>query len=197
MLSLTGEPTLGMGIDSALSEDALLQAARSGDEAALTSLLAMHEHPLYRLCRGVLNHPEDAEDAVQETFLRALRNLAGFRLRSSFRTWLFRIGIHVCLDWKRARAHHTSWNDPHLEMVSSPNSPESTVVPYLDALHALSRLMPRQRTLLVLKEVEGWSVAEIAAVLEWSPTRVQNELFKARRALAQWREQAAREEQQQ
>src|SRR5262245_46765636 len=82
------------------AEARLLAEARAGDQAALERLLEPQERALYVLCRGILGHPDDAEDAVQETFLRALRALSGFRGDAAFRTWLFRIAVRICLDWK-------------------------------------------------------------------------------------------------
>src|SRR5215467_10388084 len=92
-------------------ETLLLQAGQAGDRAALARLLAPHERRLYMLCRGILGHAQDAEDAVQETYLRALRALPGFRRDAPFRTWLFRIAVNVCLDWKRARRPTEPWDE--------------------------------------------------------------------------------------
>src|SRR5579871_2209093 len=142
-------------------EIGLLRAAQAGDESALERLLASHEQALCRLCQGILGHREDAEDAVQETFLRALRSLPRFRGASGFRTWLFRIAINVCLDWKRSRQPMAPLNErsdsaDHDEML------EATVMRQWQILSALQTLPPQRRALLMLKEVEGWSIAEIA-----------------------------------
>jgi RNA polymerase sigma-70 factor (ECF subfamily) len=83
------------------AEAALLREGRAGDRAALEQLLSLHERPLLALCYGILGHAEDAEDAAQETMLRALRALPRFRGEASFRTWLFRIAVNVCLNGKR------------------------------------------------------------------------------------------------
>jgi RNA polymerase sigma-70 factor (ECF subfamily) len=174
-----------------IAEEALLRAGRAGDLQALERLFARYERPLFGLCRGTLGHTDDAEDAVQETFLRALRALPGFRGEASLRTWLFRIAIHVCLDWKSARRPTERWHDPeHLAALSAP-SPETVVLRQVAILQALQTLQPRHRMLLLLKEAEGWSIAEIAIALRWNEKRVQNELYKARRALAEWRQREA------
>lgn len=173
----------------ALAEAALLRAARAGDRAALEQLLAPYERPLYALCRGMLGHANDAEDAVQETFLRALRGLAGFRAEAAVRSWLFRIAINVCLEWKRARRPTEPW-DERLALDPA-SSPEATVLRDLRVLEALHTLLPRHRAILLLKELEGWSVAEIGAAMHWNVKRVQNELFRARQALAAWRQREA------
>src|SRR5690242_6632035 len=111
MLGLQGLRLVNDPNSLVTAEDDLLRAGRAGDPWALQRLFAPYERPLFILCRGTLGHTDDAEDAVQETFLRALRALPGFRGDSSLRTWLFRIAIHICLDWKRARRPTECWQE--------------------------------------------------------------------------------------
>ena len=193
MLSLQGWRVVNDPNPPLTAEDDLLRAGRAGDMQALERLFTNYERPLFTLCRGTLGHTDDAEDAVQETFLRALRALPGFRGESSLRTWLFRIAIHVCLDWKSARRPTEPWNDASPHLAPHAPSPETAVLRQLRILEALQTLQPRHRLLLLLKEAEGWSVAEIGAALRWNEKRVQNELYKARRALADWRQREAAE----
>src|SRR5687767_12428009 len=87
--------------DDRPGERALLARARAGDTAAMEDLLKAHERPLFSLCCGILGNASEAEDAVQESFFRALRALHRFRGDSGFRTWLYRIALNVCLEWKR------------------------------------------------------------------------------------------------
>jgi RNA polymerase sigma-70 factor (ECF subfamily) len=169
------------------AEPGLLQAGRAGDRSALEELLALHKRALHAICYGILGHAEDAEDAVQETFLRALRALPGFRGDAAFRTWLCRIAVNVCLKWKAARPPIQPWNEEDHHSPTSDLSPESLALRHLEVLEALSALSPRHRAVLLLKELEGWSVAEIAAALRSRPKQVEYELYRARRALAVWR----------
>jgi RNA polymerase sigma-70 factor (ECF subfamily) len=180
-------------IEDGTVEAALLAAGRAGDPAALEKLLSRHQQALYRLCCGVLGHPEEAEDAVQETFLRALRALPAFRGDAAFRTWLFRIALNLCLRWKASRPANESWSEENGLLLSIPDaapSPEAIALRHLRVREALSRLLPRQRAVLLLKEREGWSVAEIGRALAWTPNRVEYELNKARRALIEWRRES-------
>jgi RNA polymerase sigma-70 factor (ECF subfamily) len=178
------------------AQAALLCAAQAGDRAAAEQLLAPHERPLFALCHGILGHADDAEDAVQEAFLRALRALRGFRGDAAFRTWLYRIAVNVCLEWKRNRRQDPAapgarqWDE---ERSSPPDavSPETIALRHLQMREALAALMPRHRVILLLKEREGWSMAEIGAVLGWNTKRVEHELSRARHALAAWRRQNA------
>lgn len=178
-------------------EARLVRAGLAGDRAALEELLGPYERRLYMLCRGILGHAQDAEDAVQETWLRALNALATFRGEAPVRTWLFRIAVNVCLDWKRAHRRDPAqlgaqpWEEAHSPDLSGTASPEAIVMRHLRVMEALRSLLPRHRVILLLKELDGWSVPEIAAALGWKQDRVWNELSRARRALAEWRRREA------
>jgi RNA polymerase sigma-70 factor (ECF subfamily) len=164
----------------------------SGEAAVLEQLLAPHERPLFALCHGILGHADDAEDAVQEAFLRALRGLSTFRGEAAFRTWLYRIAVNVCLEGKRRQRPTEPWEEDRF--FSSPAaSPEAIALRRLQIREALASLPRRHRAILQLKEREGWSLAEIAAVMRCSKKRVERELSKARLALAAWRERQERE----
>jgi RNA polymerase sigma-70 factor, ECF subfamily len=177
--------------DGPAAEVALLRAGLAGDDAALHQLLALHERSLFALCHGILGHTEDAEDAVQETFLRALRAFPSFRGDAAFRTWLFRIAVNLCLQWKVAHRRTEPWDEEHSAHKAEGASPEAVALRQLRVREALSHLPPRHRALLLLKEREGWSVAEIAAGLGWSERQVRYELSKARRGLVEWRRRDA------
>jgi RNA polymerase sigma-70 factor (ECF subfamily) len=175
------------------AEAALVCGGQAGDRAALEQLLALHERPLFVLCHGILGHVDDAEDAVQETFLRALRALSSFRGSASFRTWLFRIAVNVCLNWKRDRRRTEPWDEERADASRDIGSPEVIALRHLRVMEALRELPPRHRAIFLLKVLEGWSVAEIGAALGWNSIRVQNELARARRTLAAWRRRDAAE----
>src|SRR5712691_10305117 len=93
------------------AEAALIRAARAGDRAALEELLGPHQRALVGFCYGILGSVEDAEDAAQETFLRALRALPTFRGEAAFRSWLFRIAFNLCSTWKRFRRPTEPWRE--------------------------------------------------------------------------------------
>lgn len=181
------------------AEQALLRAGRAGDRVVLEQLLALHQRSLFALCYGMLGHADDAEDAVQETFLRALRALPGFCCDAAFRTWLFRIAVNLCLRWKSTAArsnggHSTdAWDEERFAVPRDAASPERIALRRLRVTEALQSLLPRHRAILLLKEREGWSVVEIATALGCKEKRVENELAKARRALVEWRRRDAGE----
>jgi RNA polymerase sigma-70 factor, ECF subfamily len=171
--------------DGGAADEAALRArALTGDRSALEALLTPHEQVLFRLCKSQLGRTADAEDAVQETLLRAIRALTrpgGFAGRSRLKTWLTRIAVNVCAERRRERPVLLL---PFLERLGA--NPEDAAVDRLELHAALATLTPRQRAVLVLKKAEGWSVAEIAEALELKEKQVDNELQKARQALDRW-----------
>jgi RNA polymerase sigma-70 factor (ECF subfamily) len=176
----------------ASAELALVRAGLAGDRSALERLLGPYRRGLLALCYGVLGNTEDAEDAAQETCLRALRALSSFRGDASFRAWLFRIAVNTCLTWKRYRHTTEAWEEER-DFVSGGVSPEEAALSRLRLMEALGSLPKHQRAVLLLKEWEGCSTAEIARAMGWSETRAKNELYKARRGLIEWQRREAAE----
>lgn len=172
--------------DAEEADAALLRAAQAGDRTAVEALVARHKRSLFALCYGILRHADDAEDALQETFLRALRGLPRFRGDAAFPTWLFRIAVNVCLNFKRSQRPTQPWEE---EPAPTSASPELLALRQLQITEALAILMPRHRAILLLKEREGWSVAEIGAAVGWSAKKVERELSRVRQTLAEWRQQ--------
>ncbi len=165
----------------------LQQDATTRDTAAL---LATHEAPLRFLCRELLGNHDDAEDALQETFLRAIRGLGSFRGEAQLKTWLTRIAIRVCLEQR----HQRHQRPIPLEQLPAPRpsaSPETQTLHKLLLQSALSELPPRRQAIFLLKEVEGWSLTEIAEATGTNTPLVKVELYRARKTLQSW---AARQE---
>jgi len=173
---------------NALSEDAALAAAcRSGDLRAYERLYAMHGARMKNLARNVLGNPIDAEDAVQETFLKVQRSIASFRGQSSFATWTYRILINTCYDARRSRlrkkevANHDSEETPRHE----PRAPGAHPALRMALERALAKLTQHQRDVFLLYEVEGFRHAEIARMLEMTEAASKNTLFQAKKNLRQ------------
>jgi RNA polymerase sigma-70 factor, ECF subfamily len=162
---------------------ARLRAAITADDGeALARLFGEHTQHLYRVCLGVLHHREDAEDAVQETIYRALRSADAFRGDANLRTWLTRIAINVCLASRVSVRSATT----AIEDEPGPSCTEASVIARVLLGQALLTLTPRQRAILLLKEMSGWSVREIAEANGWSETRVRLNLYRIRRRLRAW-----------
>lgn len=171
---------------TAAEAEALIRAYEAGDSRTLEQILTAYEAPLFRICMGILGSREDAEDAVQETFLRALRALRRFRGESGVRTWLHRIAVNVCLEWKRSRRQVVAL-DEVAEARDTHPGPDDVAIQQARVFEALTSLTPRQRAAIVLQAVEGLTMQEIAAALGWTPKKVENELYRARQALVKWR----------
>jgi RNA polymerase sigma-70 factor (ECF subfamily) len=177
---------LNPAVVDALSEDAALAVAcRSGDLRAYERLYAMHGARMKNLARNVLGNPIDAEDAVQETFLKVQRSIASFRGQSSFVTWTYRILINTCYDARRSRmrkkevANDDSEETPRHE----PRAPGAHPALRMALERALATLTRHQRDVFLLYEVEGFRHAEIAGMLEMTETASKNTLFQAKKNL--------------
>jgi RNA polymerase sigma-70 factor, ECF subfamily len=171
-------------------------------------LVAPHRRELQVHCYRMLGSVDDAEDAVQETLLRAWSRLATYAGTSTFRAWLYAIATNVCLDTLRRRKSRvwptTSYDpsDPHAPVHPSVDVPWLTPYPDLllqvesaeDAvvrkegielafLAAIQLLPPRQRAVLILRDVLAWSAKEAAAALDMTSTAVNSALLRARATL--------------
>ena len=170
----------------ALIEDAALAAGcRSGDLRAYERLYMLYGARMKNMARNVLGNPTDAEDAVQETFLKVQRSIATFRGQSSFVTWTYRILINTCYDARRSRlrkkevANDDSEETPRRE----PRAPGAHPALRMALERALEKLTRHQRDVFLLYEVEGFRHAEIAGMLEMSETASKNTLFQAKKNL--------------
>lgn len=192
------------GVPAATAGDwALADSLREGDEAAYEELIQRFEQPVYSIVSRLVDDPGDAPDIVQEVFLKIFRYIPGFRGESSLKTWIYRIAVN------EARNHHR-WFGRHRgkEVGLEPVSDESLSLgerladpardPFEMTLNqemrelieaGLKNLSPSQRAVLVLREIEGLSYEEIAAILEISLGTVKSRILRGREALRQQIEQ--------
>jgi RNA polymerase sigma-70 factor, ECF subfamily len=168
------------------TEDAALAAAcQSGDLRGYERLYAMHGARMKNLARNVLGNSVDAEDAVQETFLKVQRSIASFRGQSSFVTWTYRILINTCYDARRSRLRkkEVANEDSEETLRPEPRAPGAHPSLRMALERALGKLTRHQRDVFLLYEVEGFRHAEIAAMLEMTATASKNTLFQAKKNL--------------
>jgi len=177
-----GRLTLTIPMPSAdyASEADLLAACRRRDLRAFERLYQAHSSRLKSVAFHILGHRQDAEDAVQETFLKLYRAVDGFQGQSGIGTWLCRILINVCYDLARKRKREADPEDYGLE--SRPAPPRELALKVaLDA--ALRRVHPKHRMVFLLFEVEGMRHSEIASILEIPEGTSKAWLFEAKKEL--------------
>jgi len=185
LASNTSQTAANPGIDDA----ALATACLSGDLRAYERLYSLHGARMKNLARNLLGTTSDAEDAVQETFLKIQRSIASYRGQSSFSTWTFRILINTCYDARRSRLrkkeHSIEQDDTTKTPRPDPRAPGAHPSLRMALERAVATLTKHQRDVFLLYEVEGFHHAEIAAMLEITETASKNTLFQAKRNLRQ------------
>jgi RNA polymerase sigma-70 factor, ECF subfamily len=169
----------------------LISRFKKGERSAFDQLVLKYQDRIYTLCRYILGKPQDAEDAAQDTFVKAFQNLKRFTPTSSFYTWLYRIAVNTCLDHKRKASLRSIFFTAHAEeyLVTIPSDNPSPETMYegkqsMDALMAaLSNLSKKLRVVIVLKDIDGLSYEEIAGILNLSVGTVKSRIFRARESL--------------
>lgn len=174
-------------------EDFSLDALRSGDRAEFALLVDAYYEMIYRLAIKMVNNPQDAEDILQETFIKAYRHLKNFDGRSSLSTWLYRIATNEALMFLRRQKPDTVSVDESLDtgegeieplqIIDWSSLPEEELMSaeaqvYLDK--AVDKLSPSLRVVFVLRDIQGLSTRETAEVLDISETAVKTRLSRAR-----------------
>ena len=174
-------------------ETILVEAARSGDIGAFESLVRRYDRNVFRIAQHITQNREDAEDVVQDAFLKAYQNLGQFQGQSKFYTWLVRIAVNEALMRLRRRRPERMVSideDVKTEEDSMPReiadwspNPEQlyTQAELKDILgKTIQGLPPSFRTVFVLRDVEGLSTEETASALELSVPAVKSRLLRAR-----------------
>lgn len=155
----------------------------------LVDSMESHRVELKAYCRRMLGSPSEAEDAVQETLLRAWRGAGGFEGRAVLRTWLYRIATNVCFDAAQARSRRAVPVDDvsQLTVAFAEADPAELALDRetvrLALMAAVGKLPPRQRAVLLLREVLCWRAHEVAELLGTSVAAVNSALQRARAAL--------------
>ena len=181
-----------MGVTT-IEDPGLLAAARAGDERAFRLLVEPYRRALEAHCYRMLGSPHEAEDLVQETLLRAWRSLDRFERRASVRTWLYRIATNACLDQIERRPRQIEPVLPYPDERLEEEAAAGVVDPAaryalresveLAFLTVIRRLPGRQRTVLILRDVLGWTAPEVAELLDSTVASVNSALQRARATL--------------
>lgn len=189
-----------------------LSAARAGNQNAFEALAEPHRNELLSHCYRMLGSLQDAEDVVQDTYLRAWRRLDTYQARASFRAWMYKIATNACLDQLKRRTKRTipsylsdpvepdQMQPPVMEPIWLEPFPDELLTPRevtpegryslresisLAFLVAVQALQPRQRSALLLADVLDWPINEIADIMGSSVSAVNSLLYRARNRLNQ------------
>lgn len=174
-----------------MNDDKIIEHFKDGDTSVFAEIVLTYQHRIYNLCRYMLENPQDAEDAAQDTFIKAYQGLKNFSPTASLYTWLYRIAVNTCLDHKRKFSFHSFFfsADKENNIDSFPSqmpSPESAyaIKQSMHALQAaLNNLSKKLRVVIVLNELEGLSYEEIAEILDVSVGTVKSRISRAREEL--------------
>ena len=186
---------------NAEAERQLVRRAQAGDEIAYEGLVRIHHQRLLAVVGGILRRNEDVEDVAQQALVKAYFSLKRFDQRSAFGTWLYKIAVNECWDYFRKKkvrplVYESSLSEDQLrQMEATPDLREGSaregggaarVTEQRDLLdRLLGELDEKDRTMLVMKEVGGFTVEEIGDVLDLNVNTVKVRLFRARGKLAE------------
>ena len=181
------------------ADAAVVAQAVAGDREAFRALVERHSPSIFRLAFRMTGNEHDAEEVVQETFLRAYRNLGRFEERANFGTWLYRIAINCSHDLRRSRQRHQE-NREHRDVENQESAdvldqiaadvPQPDRVVFSSEVRrnvaaALEEMGPLERAAFVLRHFEGYSIEEISQTLGLRESAAKNNIFRAVRKLRQ------------
>lgn len=171
-------------IDPQASDDALIRAASRGDRGAFRLLVDRYRNQVLALATRLLGDADDARDVAQEVFIRVYRYLDTYNHRTKFFTWLYRIAVNASYDWLRRRRRYREValeQQPGASFVAAARPERQELLEKVAEL--LDQLSTAQKTTFVLRDVEGFSVKETAAIMELPTGTVKSNLHHARQNL--------------
>jgi RNA polymerase sigma-70 factor, ECF subfamily len=173
-----------------LDDAAAVALARTGDHEAFRLLVDRHSRSLYRLAFRMTGKAEDAEDVVQETFIRAYRQLSRFEARANVSTWLYRIAFNCAVDFLRAKPRRAATTeDEVLERLAAPSDgPSMDDLVYAGQIGeqlqvALGGLSEKERAAFLMRHYHGCSIEEIGSTLGMKTNATKHSIFRAVRKM--------------
>jgi RNA polymerase sigma-70 factor, ECF subfamily len=167
---------------------AALARARHGDPDAFRALVERHSRRVFQLALRITGNEQDAEDVVQESFLRAYRQLGRFEARANFGTWLYRIVANCAVDlmrtkWRRTDQHSREIGDGWMETAATGFPGPERLAESAEIQHrvaaALDALSPLERAAFTLRHYEGRSIDEIGTTLNLGTSAAKHSVFRA------------------
>jgi RNA polymerase sigma-70 factor, ECF subfamily len=186
------------GGPAGVNEPQLVRQAQKGDKAAFEILVKRHQHRVFAVARGILKRQEDVEDIAQQVFVKAYFSLKRFDQRAAFSTWLYKITVNECWDLLRKRkarplVYESDFSEEQSRQYTATEREATKGLDTSDRMAMrerleimLSQLDERDRAMLILKEVQGFSVEEIADSMGLNANTVKVRLFRARRRIVEY-----------
>ena len=176
------------------SDRASVAQARDGDSEAFRSLVERHSRYVFNVAYRLTGSAQDAEDVVQDTFLKAYHQLSRFEARADFRTWIHRIAVNRSIDLIRSRRHREVAQDPVDLEPHETQGPDGAMLPGPDRLllsveirervsQGLALLTPSERAAFTLRHVEGLPIREVALAMGLKTEAAKNSIFRAVRKM--------------
>jgi RNA polymerase sigma-70 factor, ECF subfamily len=178
-----------------LDDRELVRRAQGEDKEAFEELIRRHQNRVFAVASGILHRREDVEDISQQVFVKAYFSLKRFDQRAAFSTWLYKITVNECWDMLRKRkvrplVYEADLSEEQAKQIAASDHGSARRPDISDTLEAreqvellLEGLDERDRLMLILKEVEGFAIEEIAEVLELNSNTVKVRLFRARKKI--------------
>ena len=173
----------------------LVRRAQAEDQEAYEELVRRHQHRVFAVAGGILRRREDVEDIAQQVFVKAYFSLKRFDQRAAFSTWLYKITVNECWDLLRRKkvrplVYESDLSEDQARQIVASEAKGDTgpdISEKLEARQCVEQLLEgldeRDRLMLILKEVEGFSIEEVAEVLDLNANTVKVRLFRARRRI--------------
>jgi RNA polymerase sigma-70 factor, ECF subfamily len=168
-----------------LEDFALISRSQAGDTEAFGALVVKYQSRLFTMLCSMVGDENDAWDLAQEGFVKAWRSIQGFKSRSSFYTWLYRITVNLAIDLlhRRGRCSEVELDDALPSFLPGPRANYERAEIREEINAALAQLSPEHRAVIVMREIEDMTYLEIAEVLDLSQGTVMSRLFYARKRL--------------
>lgn len=177
------------------TEPEIIRKAAAGDRAAFRHLAETHQRFVYAVAVRVLNNPQDAEDATQETFIRLWKNLKQYKAEIKLSTWLYRIVTNICLDVLKSAYHKRNRMTIDLEKQAEqiPASGGDQILQRAEVVKAVeeaaAQLPHLQKVVFVLRDLQGLSPLEVSEILETTEDKIKSNLYHARLAVGKYLKQ--------
>lgn len=185
MTDQTGNSIGQHPVDDIASDARLVEHARQGDQSAFGQLVRRYERRLFRVISRFIPNREEAEDLVQDTFIKVFERLDQFDTSRRFGPWLFRIGVNHTLDHLRRKKRRGRWSlfsESPLEKTPDPeiSDPRQALDIQQEVWAVLEKIPENYRIVLVLRDLENFSTSEIAAILDRKEATIRWRLVEAR-----------------